>query len=1287
MTVLQGKRRSIQSRLVLLLLCTLIPVLAIQAYMYYDNFQFRRASELQANLEIARAVAKTFESFIQDVVHQELQIGVAITSSRPMTSKDITRLLTTYMDNPAILDFTWANPDGYFAFSSNPVMVGHNNSDRAYFRDIVNGREWTVGELERTTGKPVFGISRGIRDEKGTLLGVVVATVIPEKLDAALSLERSKGGGLALVDKKGMLVYRYPAINTTWEERNWLKQYPEFQEVLKGKEIATTVYAPYEGKKRVVGFTPVPSIGWAATAGKREEEVIGPILTSIAKNAILFLCVSIAAFLIALAVSRKIASPVTALRDHALALGRGEERGQAKISHVLEFQDLAEAFNAMAEKVRGREMALRESEQRWATTLASIGDAVIATDKEGRMTFMNAVAEKLTGWNFGESTQQKVPTVFHIINEHTRQTVEDPVAKVLRLGKIVGLANHTILVKKDRTEVPIDDSGAPIVDKNGKVAGVVLVFRDISERKRAEEEMRKAHDRAAWLARFPEENPNPVMRVSGDGSLLYCNPAAAELPGWPCEVGQDLGNILLPLLRRAMTEEQEIEEDFIIGEAYYSVSVSPFPEEQYANIYGRDITQRKQAQQALLESEARANLLSTTAGKLLATDNPQAIVNELCRDVLAHVDCQAFFNFLVDENMGRLYLNAWAGIPEEEARKIEWLDYGVAVCGCAARDASRIVAEHIPTTPDVRNEFAKSYGIKAYACHPLLGPGRKVIGTLSFGTRTRETFSEGDLSLMKAVTDQVAVAMERMRLIGELKKSRDELEKRVQERTVQVKNQAELIELSHDAIFVRDLESRIIFWSKGAEEVYGWTGKEALGNVTHTFLKTDPPVLFAELAAALIEKGRWEGELIHARKDGKRITILSRQALQRNEAGVPSAILEINIDITERKRLEQQLRQAQKMEAIGTLTGGIAHDLNNILAPIVINSELALLDSVGNSELHNHLDLILKSGLRGKDLVRHLLLFSRKSEKKQEFVSLAPVVKETFKLLRSSIPSTIQMKLHLETDSDAVYADLSQIQQVIMNLCTNAAYAMRGTTGSIDISLQGITFGSHDLPEPDMEAGEYLVLSVKDTGCGMDEEVRKRIFEPFFTTKPTGEGTGLGLSVVYGIVKNHRGNITVYSELGKGSIFKVYLPKVETEASEKGEVIKPIPKGDEHILFVDDEEFIVNSIRNMLQHLGYKVTAFLDSREALRLFSANPSQFDLVLTDQTMPFMTGEDLGKEIIRLRPDIPVILCTGYADFISWEKVKEMGFHGFIMKPFTVREGAELVRRILDEKGGVL
>jgi PAS domain S-box-containing protein len=392
---------------------------------------------------------------------------------------------------------------------------------------------------------------------------------------------------------------------------------------------------------------------------------------------------------------------------------------------------------------------------------------------------------------------------------------------------------------------------------------------------------------------------------------------------------------------------------------------------------------------------------------------------------------------------------------------------------------------------------------------------------------------------------------------------------------------------------------------------------------------------------------------------------------------------ELQMEIGERKMAEEMLGQAQKMEAVGTLVGGIAHDFNNILAVIGINIGMALQDLSGESSIRKMLELIAQAERHGRDLVRQMLLFSRKSEKRTEIFSLSPLIKETYNLLRASIPTTIGMKLLLETESDLVSADSSQIRQVIMNLCTNAADAMRGTMGNLEISLNKITFGTDDpLPDAEMSPGDHLVLSVKDTGSGMDEEVRMRVFEPFFTTKAAGEGTGLGLSVVYGIVKGHKGGITIATEPGKGSVFQVFLPSTDMGLPVEAESPEPIASGNERILFVDDEEMVVISVRNMLQRLGYTVTALTDSREALNLFSENPSQFDLVITDYMMPHVTGKVLGKEMIRIRPDIPVILCTGYNELFSSEKAIAMGFRGFIMKPFIVREGSQLIRKVLDQ-----
>ncbi len=491
----------------MLLLLILIPVLAIQAYIYYDSYQAQRASEFRSNLEISRAVAKSFESFVQDVLHQELAIGLAITSSQPMTPRDITRVLKTSRDYQAVRDFTWLNPKGVAIYSSNPDMIGVDYSDRSYFRDVANGREWMISELiiAKTTGEPVFGISRGIRDGKGALLGIVFAAIAPEKLEPRLAVERHKGGGYAIVDNKGMLVYRYPAINATWEERNWLRLYPRLEKVLKGEEVADrAVYAPYEGKMRLSAATPVSSIGWAVTAATREEEVTGPIIRSIAKSALLFLSVSLAAFLVALALSRKITSPVEALSSHAFAFGQGEVPEKVKINHISEFQDLADAFNTMAGKVQAREMALRESEGRFRAFTETSSLAVGVSSPDGKFLYVNKAYEKLFGFTQEELNHLNASELWR--NPEDRRKMMDAV------GSKGFLMDHEVeLKRKDGTPFWAMLS-VNSVDYGGSQATMASVY-DITERKKAEQALA---ERTAKLEEINKELESYSYSISHD---------------------------------------------------------------------------------------------------------------------------------------------------------------------------------------------------------------------------------------------------------------------------------------------------------------------------------------------------------------------------------------------------------------------------------------------------------------------------------------------------------------------------------------------------------------------------------------------------------------------------------------------------------------------------------------------------------------------------------------------------------------------------------------------------
>ncbi len=423
------------------------------------------------------------------------------------------------------------------------------------------------------------------------------------------------------------------------------------------------------------------------------------------------------------------------------------------------------------------------------------------------------------------------------------------------------------------------------------------------------------------------------------------------------------------------------------------------------------------------------------------------------------------------------------------------------------------------------------------------------------------------------------------------------------------------------------------------------------------------------------------------RRTGEVRHILARTRGFRDAQGRMKRCYGANQDITERKvageekaALVSQLLQAQKMEAIGTLTGGIAHDFNNILAAMMGFAEMAKRRTVKGSRQEQHLQRVLDAGLRGRDLVRQMLAFSRKTEQEKKLVQLSAVVKEAMKLLRASIPSTIRIRAKVGAESGFVLADPTQMQQVLMNLCANAEYAMREKGGVLAVEVSDFVVPA-DGRADGMRPGPYVKLVVRDTGVGMPPEIVERVFDPFFTTKKPGEGTGLGLSIVHGIVEQHDGYITVESEPGKGSTFTFYLAQAEREGQVKSAGEESVPTGHERVLFVDDEQVLTQMGREMLEELGYEVTVKNDGIEALALFRADPNRLDLVMTDQTMPGMTGIDLAREIMSLRPSIPVIITTGFSDLVDAAIANAAGVRALLMKPITRGELARTVRKALD------
>jgi signal transduction histidine kinase/ActR/RegA family two-component response regulator len=392
---------------------------------------------------------------------------------------------------------------------------------------------------------------------------------------------------------------------------------------------------------------------------------------------------------------------------------------------------------------------------------------------------------------------------------------------------------------------------------------------------------------------------------------------------------------------------------------------------------------------------------------------------------------------------------------------------------------------------------------------------------------------------------------------------------------------------------------------------------------------------------------------------------------------------ELEERLEEERRMQAKLAESEKLSALGQMASGLAHDFNNILGAIMGYVEMALYDVPEENLARQSLEQVLAASHRAKDLVKQILSFSRQSEESLRPIMLSAIIKEVLNLLRASIPSTIQIVQNIETEASTMMADPTQIHQVLMNLCTNAHHSMMGNGGTLKLTLSNMDLDQSSASlYPGMQPGTYLRLSVKDTGCGMDESTLKKAFDPYFTTKEKDLGTGMGLAVVQGIVKSHGGTISLQSEKGTGTTIDVLFPKIDDEVLMETENFMEMPKGHECILFVDDEETLASLGKHMLERLGYSVVAEIDPKEALATFEKKPECFNLVITDMTMPKMTGAILAGELMKIRPDIPVILCTGYSDLINREKALSLDIKDFLMKPHSIYDLAATIRKVLDE-----
>jgi PAS domain S-box-containing protein len=1004
---------------------------------------------------------------------------------------------------------------------------------------------------------------------------------------------------------------------------------------------------------------------------------------------------------------------------------------------------------------RQAEESLRKSERNLAVTLDSIGDAVIATDTAGRITWINPVAEKLTGWTKDESVGRPIAEVFHIKNAITNIPGENPVERVLREGQVVGLANHTMLIARDGTEYQIADSGAPIRDEDGSISGVVMVFRDVTEEYRKNEMMR--------LMQFSIDHaPEDILWLRPDGTLFYVNDAACMSLGYTREellsmtvhdINPDFPKEAWERYWKNITEHGSISIDAVHRKkdgTIFPVEVIcnyiEFEDKEFNLAFVRDITEREKARKivendwsglrqyvdhlltfnARLDPDGILTMVNRTAIQATGLEESELIgkpfpdtywwnydqqvqerlkiwiiraakgvtiiqdVSILTRQGLIRI--QFSLRPVSDEYGNVIYLIAEGQDitrikeTEEELKKSYDLINSISIFTGIADTEGRLQFVNTKTIEALGFSKEEVMGIPFWECGWIsrsdpknMETVREVILAALNGETTRKevkgsTKEGSELSVLFSATPMLDDAGE---VTGVALEGVDISDLRETEERYRI-----LFDACPDGILVADLETR--------ENLYGNPAFYRMLGYTHEDLKSlkledlHPKDKITEVARAI--QAHLSGETPLAedipilKKNGTIINAdinIARTIMEGREIGVG-----FTRDITERKRLEAQVRQLQKMEAIGTLAGGIAHDFNNILSPIVGYGELIRQKASEERFVSRYVERILECSNRAKDLIRQILTFSRKSDEEKKPILIQPILKEALKLLRSSIPTSIDIRQDVNPDCGVVMANPIQIHQIIMNLCTNAFHAMREGegTGILEVRLGESEFDLHGMgPE------RCIKLEVRDTGHGIESQILDRIFDPYFTTKGPGEGTGMGLAITYGIVKEYGGHIEVDTEPGKGSLFTIYLPVAEVGAAKKEPVavMDSVKGGRERILVVDDEDVIAIMLQQMLESIGYQVTIRTSSVEAFNLFQAKPDYFDLVITDMTMPNMTGLVLISKLKILRPDIPVILCTGFSEQVTEQKIDTLGINKLLMKPIFLKGLAKAVRDVLDQK----
>ncbi|MFH0976151.1 MAG: PAS domain S-box protein [Spirochaetota bacterium] len=896
-------------------------------------------------------------------------------------------------------------------------------------------------------------------------------------------------------------------------------------------------------------------------------------------------------------------------------------------------------------EIKIAEERLRQSEEKFSKIFMLAPDMITITRmSDGMIMDVNQGFEELTGWKRSEVAGHTGPDIrFWIFPEDRDRMITD-----LKAGREV--LHREVEFRRRNGEARTGSYSAKFIRISGE-DHLVIVMRDITEQSLAEEKLRQSEEKFSKVFML---TPGMIgITRMKDGLIIESNLGFETGSGWKHieSIGRtslELGFWAIPEERKSMLEDLKAERDIDHREilfrrkdgslrtGVYSARTLKLSGENFVIFAIQDITEHKQAEDKLHQSEEqfRTLFMSMSEGFYLS----EVIYDDYgnpCdyRYLEVNPRFERIMGLSRDQIIGKRYKEL---VPVDTT---QWLDTYFKV----ARFGEPLIYEF----------FSNEYN-------------------MYFSTYVYQSAKSRISVIVIDVTDRKLA------------------EKKILEAETLYHT---LVDALPDAVAVLDPEGRIKFASSNAMNLYGYDNiEDAIG---HSFREIVSPESFEDVNnffLQLVENGGvlFIKNIIMLRKGVTWIAEMHASAIKDGSGNIKE-IIGVTRDITEQKRmeeerrkLEQQLFQSQKLDAIGILAGGIAHDFNNVLSGIFGFTELSLSALDDPVRVKGYLQIVVSAAERARELVSQIVTFSRHSETELGEITPKYIINEALKLLRASIPSTIELRSNIKSKS-VILGNPTQLHQVVVNLCSNAAYAMKDNKGTIEISLDDYDVDDEFIRlHPGLYPGKHILLRVSDTGCGIQPDLISRIFEPFFTTKPQGEGTGLGLSVVQSIVKNFKGIINVFSELDKGTTFNIIIPAISTEKEETiKEETADMPGGFEKLLLLDDEKTILNAVRLILINLGYSVFAYNDSIEALKAFQENPGGYDLIITDYTMPHLTGIDIAVKMKEIRKDIPVILCSGVIHKEIEEAVHEAGISELLRKPLRTAELAHAIRRVLDRK----